>query len=101
MKTKFFLISILFNSIISFSQSEQCGTMQNLEFQLQKDPNLRSKLDSIERVNELWIKNNNRGFKEHTEDVYNRSINTKINSTLLNTNSLCGYDNTLHATINA
>jgi len=101
MKTKLLLLIIAtFFLTISYSQ-EKCGTMQNLEFQLQKDPNLRSKLDSIEKVNELWIKNNNRGFKEHTEGVYNRSINTKNNSTLLNTNSLCGYDNILYTTINA
>jgi hypothetical protein len=101
MKTKLILIIITIFLLTNSYSQEQCGTMQNLEFQLQKDPNLGSKLDSIEKVNELWIKNNNRGFKEHTEDVYNRSINTKINSTLLNINSLCGYDNTLHATINA
>lgn len=101
MKTKLLLLIITTFFLTKSYSQEQCGTMQNLEFQLQKDPKLRSKLDSIEKVNELWIKNNNRGFKEHTVDVYNRSINTKNNSTLLNTNSLCGYDNTLHATINA
>jgi hypothetical protein len=100
MKTKLLLLMFLTFCSFLYSQ-EQCGTMQNLELQLQKDPNLRSKLDSIEKVNELWIKKNNRGFKEHTEDVYNRSINTKNNSTLLNTNSLCGYDNILYTTINA
>ena len=101
MKTKLIVLIITAFFLTNSYSQEKCGTMQNLEFQLQKDPNLRSKFDSIEKVNELWIKNNNRGFKEHTEDVYNRSINTKINSTLLNINSLCGYDNTLHATINA
>lgn len=92
---------IVFSAKLTFAQSEQCGTMQNLEFQLQKDPKLRAKLDSIEKVNELWIKNNNRGFKEHSIEVSNRSIDIKNNSTLLNTNSLCGYDNTLYTTINA
>ena len=101
MRAQLLILSIITFFVTNSYCQEQCGTMQNLEFQLQKDPKLRSKLDSIEKVNELWIKNNNRGFKEHREDVYNRSINTKINSTLLNTNSLCGYDNTLHATINA
>jgi hypothetical protein len=96
-----FLTSLLifFSVTFSFAQSEQCGTMQNLEFQLQKDPKLRAKLDSIEKVNELWIKNNNRGFKEHSIEVSNRSIDIKNNLTLLNTNSLCGYDNTLNTTI--
>ena len=92
---------IIFSAKLTFAQSEQCGTMQNLEFQLQKDPKLRAKLDSIEKVNELWIKNNNRGFKEHSIEVSNRSGNIKNNLTLLNTNSLCGYDNTLNTTINA
>lgn len=98
-----FLTSLLifFSVTFSFAQSEQCGTMQNLEFQLQKDPKLRAKLDSIEKVNELWIKNNNRGFKEHSIEVSNRSGSIKNNLTLLNTNSLCGYNNTLNSTITA
>lgn len=101
MKAKLiFIIIATFLFTSTFSQ-EQCGTMQNLEFQLQRDPKLRSKLDSIERVNEIWIKNNNRGFKEHSAVENNRSINTKNNSTVLNTNSLCGYNNTLNTTINA
>lgn len=98
--TLFFTIALIFFSAkLTFAQSEQCGTMQNLEFQLQKDPKLRAKLDSIEKVNELWIKNNNRGFKEHSTEVSNRSGNTKNDLTLLNINSLCGYDNTLNTTI--
>jgi hypothetical protein len=92
---------ILFAFTFSSAQSEQCGTMENLKFQLQKDPKLRSKLDSIEKVNELWIKNNNRGFKVHSSDMNNRSANNKNDITLRNTNSLCGYNNTLNTTINA
>jgi hypothetical protein len=88
--------------MIAFSQSEQCGTMQNLEFQLKNDPNLRVKLDSIERQNELWIKNNNRGFKDYPIDNNENRIGiVKSSSTIQNINALCGYNNTLYTTINA
>lgn len=100
-KVLVFVICI-FSSIIAFSQSEQCGTMQNLEFQLKNDPNLRARLDSIEIQNELWIKNNNRGFKDYPIDNnVNRIGIVKSSSTIQNINSLCGYNNTLYTTINA
>lgn len=100
-KVLVFIICI-FSSIIAFSQSEQCGTMQNLEFQLKNDPNLRVRLDSIERQNELWIKNNNRGFKDYPIDSNdNRIGNVKSSSSIQNINALCGYNNTFYTTINA
>lgn len=100
MKTKLLLLIITTFFLSNSYSQEKCGTMQNLEFQLQKDPNLRSKLDSIEKVNELWIKNNNRGFKQHLDSELNKNSNSFAKSSL-NINDLCGYDNTLHATINA
>jgi hypothetical protein len=99
------ILAILFSIcpfVFSFSQSEQCGTMQNLEFQLQKDPSLRRKLDSIELNNSNWIKNNNRGFKEHKySNQNNRTSNAKSNLETESTNALCSYDNTLFTNINA
>lgn len=100
-KVLVFIICI-FSSIIAFSQSEQCGTMQNLEFQLKNDPNFKIRLDSIERQNELWIKKNNRGFKDYPIENNNNRIGiAKSSSTIQNINSLCGYNNTLYTTINA
>jgi hypothetical protein len=99
------ILAILFSIspfVFSFSQSEQCGTMQNLEFQLQKDPSLRRKLDSIELNNSNWIKNNNRGFKEHQySNQNNRISNAKSNLEIESINALCSYDNTLFTNINA
>ncbi len=100
-KPLIFIICI-FSSIIAFSQSEQCGTAENLEFQHKNDPNLRVRLDSIERQNELWIKNNNRGFKDYPIDNNENRIGiVKSSSTIQNINALCGYNNTLYTTINA
>ena len=76
MKTKLILLIITTFFLTNSYSQEKCGTMQNLEFQLQKDPNLRSKLDSIEKVNELWIKNNNRGFKKHPDSELNKNSNS-------------------------
>lgn len=99
------ILTILFSIcpfVFLFSQSEQCGTMQNLEFQLQKDPSLRRKLDSIELNNSNWIKNNNRGFKENQySNQNNRISNAKSNLEIESINALCSYDNTLFTNINA
>lgn len=94
-------VLMLLFSISLFSQSEQCGTMQNLEFQLKNDPFLKSKLDSIEINNAKWIKDNNRGFKEHNIENYGRVNNVKSNVQTQSINSLCGYDNTFYTSINA
>lgn len=97
-------LAILFSIcpfVLSFSQSEQCGTMQNLEFQLKNNPSLKSKLDSIEIQNAKWIRDNSRGFKEHNVENYNRINNIKSSFQTQNTNNLCAYDNTFYTSINA
>lgn len=100
------ILAILFSIcpfVFAFSQIEQCGTMQNLEFQLKNDPSLKFKLDSIETSNAKWIKDNNRGFKEHQySNQNNRRLSiAKSNLEIESTNSLCNYDNTLFTNINA
>lgn len=94
------LLTLLLSSS-SFSQIEQCGTMQNFEFQLKKDPTLKFKLDSIEQINARWIKNNKRGLKEHQLTFGNKANSNKSLNTFQNTNSLCSYDNTFFTSISA
>ena len=49
-KNLFLFVFILVYSI-SFGQVEQCGTMQNLEEQIKKDPSLKARLIEIEKQN--------------------------------------------------
>ena len=99
MKTKLILSIILLSCAFSYSQ-EQCGTMKNLEEQIKKDPALKERMLQIEKQNQEWIEKNGRGFKKHPDSGLNKNSNSYSKSSL-NTNDLCGYDNTLHATINA
>ena len=68
---------IIFSAKLTFAQSEQCGTMQNLEFQLQKDPKLRAKLDSIEKVNELILRSISLLFSYPNRPTFKRTIYNK------------------------
>lgn len=95
------ILFLILSFSFSFSQNEQCGTMQNLEFQLKNNPSLKSKLDSIEIQNAKWIRDNHRGFKEHNVENYNRINNIKSSFQTQNTNNLCAYDNTFYTSINA
>jgi hypothetical protein len=99
MKTKLLILILTLFIANSYSQ-EQCGTMKNLEEQIKKDPALKERMQQIEKQNQEWIEKNGRGFKKHPNEDLNKSSNN-FNKSVLNTNSLCGYDNILHATINA
>lgn len=85
---------------ISFGQVEQCGTMQNLEEQIKKDPFLKARLIEIEKQNQEWIEKNGLGFKKHPE-IENNKNSEYLNKSTLSTNVLCGYNNTYFTTITA
>ena len=105
MKTKLLLTITLLCCVFSYSQGEQCGTMKNLEEQIKKDPSIKERMLEIERKNQEWIEKNGRGFKKHSKVELNMnaksSLNTSRSKTSLNTNGLCGYNNTFSTTITA
>lgn len=99
MKTKLILIAITTLFLANaYSQVEQCGTMQNLEEQIKKDPSLKARMIEIENQNQEWIDKNGLGFKKHSELVNNKNIDNTYKSSL-STNALCGYSNTYYTTI--
>lgn len=79
---------------------EQCGTMKNLEEQIKKDPSIKERILQIEKQNQEWIEKNGRGFKKHSKVELNKNSNSTAKSSL-NTNDLCGYNNTYFTTITA
>lgn len=101
MKTKLYLL-VFFTLVLnlSFGQTKQCGTMQNLEEQIKKAPSLKARLIEIEKQNQEWIEENGLGFKKHPESETNKNIGNSSKSSL-NTNALCGYNNTFFTTIDA
>jgi hypothetical protein len=100
MKTKLLLIIITILFLTNSYSQEQCGTMKNLEEQIKKDPSLKERMLQIEKQNQEWIDKNGRGFKKHIEVESNKNSNSYSKSSL-NTNDLCGYNNTFFTTINA
>ena len=98
MKTKLFLISLLFITIISFGQ-EQCGTMKILEEKIKSDPSFKDKMLQIEKQNQEWIEKNGRGFKKLSEKQI--KVSDRLSKTALNINNLCGYDNSQYTEIEA
>ncbi len=97
MKTKLIIALLLFLNI-TYSQTEQCGTMKNLEEQIKKDPSLKARLIEIENTNREWIEKNGLGFKKHL-NLDNPEKLGNISKSTLSTNALCGYDNTYFTTI--
>lgn len=100
MKSKYLLFVFILVYSISFGQIEQCGTMQNLEEQIKKDPSLKARLIEIEKQNQEWIEKNGLGFKKHPE-IENKKNNGNLTKSTLSTNALCGYNNTFFTTITA
>lgn len=98
-KIAVFIMVLVANN--AFSQVERCGSVKNLEYLIQLNPNIKSKLDSIESTNSEWIKKTKRGFKEHNFDYVQRNITPKHFHTIENTNALCSFDNIFFASINA
>ncbi|NBU81267.1 MAG: T9SS C-terminal target domain-containing protein [Flavobacteriaceae bacterium] len=74
--------------------------MKNLEEQIKKDPSLKERMIQIEKQNQEWIEKNGRGFKKHSDIESNKNSNSYSKSSL-NTNDLCGYNNTYFTTITA
>ncbi len=95
-KLLFLAISFVLTTQMINAQGEQCGTMKNLQQQIQKDPNLENKLQQLEKQSEEWIRSKGIGLINYNET--NKPINS-TNKSSLNTNSLCGYDNTYFTTI--
>lgn len=91
------LLSALIYCTLSFSQ-EQCGTMKNLEEQIKKDPSLKERMLQIEKQNQEWIERNGMAFYNFSESELNKKIYSK---SLLNTNDLCGYNNTFFTSVTA
>ncbi len=84
----------------AYSQEEQCGTMKNLEEQIKKDPSIKLRMLQVEQQNQEWIEKNGLGFKKHPEIKSNKNLNNTSKSTV-NTNALCGYNNTYFTSITA
>jgi hypothetical protein len=100
MKTKLLLaITMLFFSN-AYSQEEQCGTMKNLEEQIKKDPSIKERMLQVEQQNQEWIEKNGLGFKKYPELKTNKNLYITSKSTV-NTNALCGYNNTYFTSIAA
>jgi hypothetical protein len=101
MKTKLYLLSsftLILN--LSFGQGKQCGTMQNFEEKIKKDPTLKARMIQIEKQNQEWIEKSGLGFKKNSEPDKNMKIGNTSKSTL-NTNALCSYNNTYFTTLEA
>ena len=99
MKTKLYLLfsfTLILN--LSFGQVEQCGTMKNLEEKIKKDPTLKTRMIQIEKQNQEWIEKKGLGFKRHSEPGNKLKIGKTYKSTI-NTNALCGYNNTYFTTL--
>ena len=101
MKTKLYLLfsfTLILN--LSFGQGKRCGTMQNLEERIDKDPTLKTRMIQIEKQNQEWIEKKGLGFKKYPEPENNMKIGNTSKSTL-STNALCGYNNTYFTTLDA
>ena len=100
-KILFLIICLIFSGIIS-AQTEKCGTMQNLEEMLLKDPSLKFRMDSIEIETQQWIKNssNSRLKNYNFQNPINKATK-EDNNGHSSTMSLCGYDNNYYKTIAA
>ena len=98
MKIKLLLSITILIFVNAYSQVEQCGTMQNLEEQIKKDPSLKARMIEIENQNQEWIEKNGLGFKKHYGLENNKNIDNTYKSSL-STNALCGYNNTYYTTI--
>lgn len=53
------LLFLMVLSISAFSQERNCGTMHDLEHQLQHDPEMHSRMEAIERHTERYIQTTN------------------------------------------
>lgn len=100
MKTNLILLIIATLFLTNSFSQDQCATMKNLDEQIKKDPTLKARLIDIENKNQKWIEINGLDFKKHTEAELNKNLNNNFKTTL-NTNDLCGYDNSFFTTIAA
>lgn len=100
-KILFSIICLIFSGIIS-AQTEKCGTMQNLEEMLLKDPTLKFRMDSIEEQTQQWLRNSpNSRLKNYN---YQNTSFDKAQKKDDNGNtimSLCGNNNNYFTTISA
>ncbi|HRP59660.1 MAG TPA: hypothetical protein PK833_05145, partial [Vicingus sp.] len=91
------LLSIitLFYMVVLTAQTEKCGTMQNLEDMLQKDPTLKLRMDSIEEQTQQWLRNNPNSRLKNL-DIQNSSLDKapKKDDNGHSIMSLCGNNNT-------
>lgn len=106
MKTQ--LLSLLLLTVFSLGVSaqtnadtvtEQCGSMLYLQELMKKDPTLKARMDSIEVTMQHWIKNNDMSRIKNIKPPHVSAKDLKPGYP--STQSLCGYDNTLVATIAA
>lgn len=97
MKKSFFSFFLLASIGLSV-YAQECVTMERHAELLKKDPTLKLRLEEKEKQTQEWLKNNElsriKYVKPPQESLKEKSVTP---STL----SLCGYDNTLIATISA
>lgn len=84
------------------AQTEKCGTMQNLEEMMQKDPTLKFRMDSIEEQTQLWLRNNpNSRLKNISIQNMSSDKAPKKDNNGHSIMSLCGNNNTYFTSITA
>lgn len=84
------------------AQNEKCGTMQNLDEMLLKDPTLKFRMDSIEEQTQHWLRNspNSRVKNYNYQNISFDKVPKKDNNghSIM---SLCGNNNTYFTSITA
>ncbi|MBE7443502.1 MAG: T9SS type A sorting domain-containing protein [Flavobacteriales bacterium] len=95
------VITLLFMGVLT-AQTEKCGTMQNLEEMMLKDPTLKLRMDSIEEQTQQWLRNNPNSRLKNL-DIQNSSLDKapKKDDNGHSIMSLCGNNNTYFTSITA
>ena len=105
MITRKFIILTLLTFISEFTSAQEnpniikrCGTSENLNFLLLKNPTLRDSIKKTELNLQKWIKNK-KIKKYEFNTLKNKSVNKSANR--LSDYPLCGYNNTYFTTVNS
>lgn len=80
------------------AQTEQCGTVQNLNEMIKKDPSLKGRMELNETKTQEWLKNNSRLKYANSNTVDNNEKKNIVNRSVM---GICGYDNAYFTTITA
>lgn len=98
MKYIYLALATCFLTISSFAQNEQCGTMEVLKMNLEKDPSLKNKMLLLEKETALLTKARGMSQINYSVAENNQNQNSQKSQGVA---SLCGYNNTYFTTIAA